>query len=241
MSKVDLTFLVVSVGALEQEYGWAITSAANATLTITYKRTLQLYFTPHSFQTSDRHHDAEVVQANTPISLAYIADAHEHRPQPLTTEKRFFLQIMRAQLQFLEQSKVKTSELLNFVSSSWEKACRIAEDARLLGVQYVTEPTILSDEILAIRSVFLLRQMKTKVQVLFEIGVRSGAGAKGIDVAVKPSATVVYGEELNGKKMGDLLAQEIGGKRKGKDADVRRWAQAVKELEERLVARGKKP
>jgi len=236
----NLKDVVVSVAALEQHYGWAITSAADSALTMTYQHTLQLYFSPHSFQPSDHHIDEAAAQVNAPISLAYIADVHEYHPQPLTTEKRFFLQIMRAQLQFLEQSKVTINELLTFVGGSWGKACCIADEARLLGVQYITEPTILSDEILAIKSVVLLRKMKTKVEFIFEVGVRSGAGAAGIDVVVTPSARVVYGEELNGKKMGDFLEQKIGGKRKGKEGDVRRWAQAVKELDERLVARGKK-
>jgi len=238
--RLNLKYAVVSVAALEQQYGWAITSAAGGTLTMTYQRTLQLYFSPHSFQSSNRQPDEAAAQVNAPISLAYIADAHEYHPQPLTTEKRFFLQIMRAQLQFLEQSTVKINELLAFVGGSWEKACHIAEQARALGVQYITEPTILSDEILAVKSVILLRKLKTKVEATFEVGVRSEAGAAGIDVIVTPSARVMYGEELKGKKMGDFLEQKIGGKRKGKEGDVRRWAQAVNELDERLVARGKK-
>lgn len=233
---------VVSVATLEQQYGWAITSAADGTLTMTYKRTLQLYFCPHSFQSSGYHVEGAPVQANAnaPISLAYIADAHEYHPHPLTTEKRFFLQIMRAQLQFLEQPKVKVNELLTFVSGGWEKACRIAEEARVLSGQYITGSTILSDESLAVKCVILLREMKTKVEVVFEVGVRSGAGAAGIDIAVQPTARLVYGEQLDAKKIGDFLEQRIGGKRKEKGADGGRWAQAVKELDERLVARGKK-
>lgn len=238
--RLNLNYAVVSVATLEQQYGWVITSAADGNLTMIYQHTLQLYFSPHSFQFSNRHPDEAAVQVNAPISLAYIADALEYHPQPLTTEKRFFLQIMRAQLQFLEQSTIQINELLAFVGSSWEKACRIVEEARILGVQYVIEPTILSDETLAVKSVILLQGMRTKVEATFKVGVRSEAGAAGIDVIVTPSARVVYGEELNDKKMGDFLEQKIGGKRKGKEGNLRRWAQAVKELEERLVARGKR-
>lgn len=238
--RTGLTSYPASVAALEQEHGWTITSAADAALTMTYNHTLQLYFSPHSFLASDTQADTAPDQANSSISLVYIADAHEHHPKPLTTEKRFFLQIMRAQLQFLEQSKTRVNELLAFVSSSWQKACRIAEEARVLGSQYITEPTILSDETLAIRSAILLRKMKTKVNVSFEVGVRTGAGAAGIDVSVKPSAAVVYGEALNEKKMGDFLEQKTGGKRKGKNVDGPRWGLAVRELEDRLIARGKK-
>lgn len=238
--RLNLKYAAASVSALEQQYGWAITSAADGNLTMTYQRTLQLYFSPHSFQSSNRHLDEAAVQVNASISLAYIADAHEYHPQPLTTEKRFFLQIMRAQLQFLEQSVTQINELLAFVGGSWQKACRIAEEVRILGIQYIIEPTILSDETLAVKSVILLQEMKTKVEATFEVGVRSEAGAAGIDVIVTPSAKVVYGEELNGKKLGDFLEQKIGGKRKGREGGLKQWVQAVKELEERLVARGKK-
>ena len=207
---------------------------------MTYKGTIQLFFAPHSFQTNYGQTEATLTQTNAPISLGYIADAHQYHPKPLTTEKRFFLQVLRAQLQFLEQSKVKVNELLTFVGSSWERACNIAEEARTLRVRYISEPTILSDEILAIRSIILLRDIRTKVAIDFEVSVRSVAGTIGIDVAVEPSARVVYGEELNAKKMSDFLSQKLGGKRKGKDSNIGRWAQIVRELEERLVARGKK-
>ena len=217
-----------------------ITSAADSALTMTYKSNLQLYFTPHCFQSDKLRLGTDIVQTNAPISLAYIADTRDDHPQPLTTEKRFFLQILRAQLQFLNQSKVKVTELLNFVSSGWEKACYVAEEIRILGTQNITEPTILSDEILAVRSLIILKEMQTKIGVALEVGVRTGAGASGIDIIVKPSADVVYGEELNVKKMVDFLEQKACGKRKEKDSHVGQWAQAVKDLEQRLVARGKK-
>lgn len=239
--RLNLTVRKASVADLEQEYGWTITSAAEATLTMTYKRTLQLFFTPQSFQSDCQQVEAAVLHSNAPISLAYVADAHEHHPQPLTTEKRFFLQILRAQLQFLDQPKVKVSELLSLVSSSWEKACSIAEEARLLGVLYITEPIILSDETLAIKSAVLLKQLKTKVDVTFKIGIQSRAEANGIDIVMKPSAKAVYGEELNAKKMGDFLEKKVDAKSNGRDRHDGQWAQAVKELEQRLVARGKRP
>ena len=207
---------------------------------MTYKGTIQLFFAPYSFQTNYSRTDAALTQTNAPISLGYIADAHQYHPKPLTTEKRFFLQVLRAQLQFLDQSKVKVSELLTVVGSSWERACNIAEEARALRIRYISEATILSDETLAVRSVIILREIRTKVAIDFAVSVRSVAGTMGIDVAVEPSARVVYGEELNAKKMNDFLNQKLGGKRKGKDGSIGRWAQMMRELEERLVARGEK-
>ena len=146
---------------------------------------------------------------------------------------------MRAQLQCLQQSQTKVKDLLAFVSSSWEIASTIAEQARVLGVSYITEPTITSDEIIAIRSFILLNAMRTKVEIVFEVKVRSGDGVASLNLGVKASAKVCYGEGLKEKAMGDFLDSKIAGKGKGvKGKGV--WAKAVKELEERLVARGKK-
>lgn len=199
---------------------------------MTYYRTLQLFFKPSSFQSKG---SSSPPTENSPISLTYIADAYEFRPQPLTTEKRFFLQIMRAQLQCLQQSQTSVRDLLAFVSSSWEIATAIVEEARILGVNYITEPTITSDEVMAIRSFILLRAMRTKVEVGFEVKVQSGEGVAALDVDVKANVKVCYGEGLKEKKMAEFLESQIkGAQQRGV------WVKAVMELEERLIARGKK-
>lgn len=223
---------------LERDHGWTIASAVDDTLTMTFRGALQLYFSPGVFRTNDAHEDV-ADSDNAPIRLTYIADSHEHHPQPLSTEKRFFLQFMRAQLQSLQQSHVLVKDLLHFISSSWQRACQVAEEARMLGVHFRTEPAILSDENMAINSSVLLRATKTKVNIAFEVGIRGGAGVTGLDVTVKPSARVVYGEPLNGKKMGDFLEQKLGARRDG-HGEGTRWVQVVGELEERLIARRRK-
>ena len=202
---------------------------------MTYDHTLQLFLNPSSFKSNE----SEATSQTSSISLAYIADAHEYHPQPLTTEKRFFLQIVRAQLQCLQQSQTKVKDLLAFISSSWKAASTVAEKARVLGVGYIAEPTIMSDEVMAIRASILLHTMKTKVEVVFEVKVRTGEDAAPLNVIVKSSAKVKYGESLNEKKMGEFLESKINGKNKGaKERGA--WAKAVRELEQRLLARGKK-
>ena len=235
-SFAEVSALQANVDSLEATHGWTITSAADATLTMTYDRTLQLFFTPSSFRTN-REDEKLVTSAseNAPISLTYIADAHPYHPLPLTTEKRFFLQIVRAQLQCLQQSQTTIKDLLTFVSSSWKTASGIAEEARILGVSYITEPTITSDEVMAVRSSVLLQAMRTKVEVGFEVKVRSGDGVAALATTIKASARVCYGEALKEKKMAEFLESKIKGV---KDRGV--WVKAVRELEERLIARGKK-
>lgn len=243
---------LANVDALEATHGWTITAVNELALTMTYNRTLQLFFTPKAFLPKGSK-SVTGAGENAPISLTYIADARENRPQPLTTEKRFFLQIIRAQLQCLQQSSTKTKDLLHFVAESWQSACAIADEARVLGISYITEATITSDEAMAIRSVILLTPMRTKVEVGFEVKVRSGAGSgedgvvDALTVGVQATAKVVYGESLKEKKMGEFLESKIKGSSSlttttNGEGERRRglWAEAVRELEERCLARGKK-
>ena len=206
---------------------------------MTYKRALQLYFTPRAFRSRDPHSNASGSH-NAPISLTYIADGHEYDPLSMSTEKRFFLQSTRAQLQFLQQSQVTVKHLCTFVSSSWDMACQVAEEAQILGARYITQTIILSDETLLVQSTLLLRTTSTKVNIAIEVSIRNGEGVADIDIRVKPSARVVYGEELNTKRMNDFLGQRLDLPKKGKNAEKGRWANVVGELERRLSARGKK-
>ena len=206
---------------------------------MTYKRALQLYFTPGAF-TSGSPQELSDGSQNASIGLTYIAEGHGYYPQPLSTEQRFFLQSMRAQLQFLQQSQVTVKGLLIYISTSWDTACQVAKESEILGVQYMAEPIILSDETMSIQSHVLLRAMKTKVNVAFEISICSGDGVATMEVAVKPSVKVVYGEGLNAKKMGEFLGQKLDLRKKGVHNESGQWAQAVEELEQRLVARGLK-
>ncbi|KAL8977566.1 MAG: hypothetical protein Q9177_006608, partial [Variospora cf. flavescens] len=155
-----------SVAALEEAYGWRIISATGSALAMTYKDTLQLYFAPCSFINPGS--SASVLAENSPVSLTYIADSHDLHPRPLTTEKRFFLQIIRAQLQCLQQSQVLTSDLLSFITRNWEAAVTIAEEVRALGTGYITEATIESDEVLAVKATVLLQATRTKLEVAFQ-------------------------------------------------------------------------
>ncbi|KAL6716387.1 hypothetical protein ACLMJK_005953 [Lecanora helva] len=234
-SFAEVSALQANVDKLESAYGWTITSAADGALTMTYDRTLQLFFMPSSFRPNNEDDSSSTTVENSPISLTYIADAEVYHPQPLTTEKRFFLQIMRAQLQCLQQSETTIKELLVFISTSWKTASSIVSEVHRLGVSYITEPTITSDEVMAVRSLILLQAMRTKVEVCLEVKVRCGDTVSALATNVKASAEVCYGETLKEKKMGEFLESKIKGAR-GKGV----WVKAMRELEERLIARGKK-
>ncbi|KAL8857923.1 MAG: hypothetical protein Q9178_005542 [Gyalolechia marmorata] len=167
----EVAALQESVTTLEDTYGWRIVSATGSALTMTYKDSLQLYFTPSSFLSSTSSSSSPPPTSNkenSPISLTYIADNHEYHPKPLSTEKRFFLQIIRAQLQCLHQPSTTTPDLLGFVSRNWDVALTIAEEVRSLSTQYMTTISILSDEVLNVEAVLLLGQIRTKLEVGFQ-------------------------------------------------------------------------
>ena len=218
--------LPAQVATLELTTGWAITTASASTLTLTYRQTLHLFFHPSSFLSPT------TTTAPSPIRLTYLPD-----PDPLPTQTRFFLQLIRAHLQSLHQPSTPVAALLRFVQNSWDEASRIAEEIRLLNLGFVTEVRIRSDEVLAVAAWVLLRGSRTKLEVRFEVEVGPGGG-DGLEVRVGAGARVVYGEGVQeGKmaKMGEFLRGRIAG---GGEEGGGGWARAVRELEGRVGRRG---
>ncbi|KAI9816066.1 MAG: hypothetical protein M1827_002058 [Pycnora praestabilis] len=239
-SASEVGTLKANVEALEKQCGWTIVSASGTNLTMTYRRQLQLYFDVATFLPNTSA-SMPANPENSPISLTYIADSHEFHPQPLTTEKRFFLQIMRAQLQCMRQANTKVKDLVTFVSASWSKACVVAENVRVLNLSHITTPVILSDETLAVKSIMLLPGLQTKVEISVELSASSTTSTTDTIVSIAPKAKVVYGEHFNESKMKDFLTNRIGKEVTGKveEREVA-WSKVVSELGAKLMARGKR-
>ena len=218
-----------SVEALEARYGWSITSASGTNVTMVYRNDIQLCFDLASFQLGDS--SSATKRENSPIRLTYIGDAYEHRSKPLATEKRFFLQMMRAHLQCVVQGQTRVKELLKFVTDGWEKACTVSNAFKSLETEFITEASIVSDENMMIQSMMLLSELETKVTVGFEIGAAICGGR--LDAHVTPIAKVVYGERYNEAKMSEFLTTTVGNRLHG-------WSDAVNELRKRLTAKGRK-
>ncbi|KAL1616460.1 hypothetical protein SLS54_008362 [Diplodia seriata] len=247
----EVKALKARVSALEKEHGWLITSASasaeSKTVTMTYRNDLQLFFHPDAFAP----HAAAAAAADPsssasspsgrPISLTYIGDA------PLSTTKRFFLQVLRATLHSLPQASTRAAHLLAHVARGWDACRAVAADARRLALAHAVDEAILSDERLAVSAAVLLPQVQSKVAVSFEIAVdtyNTNDGDEGRDLAqglrtrVNVRAQAVYGEAYKEAKMAAFLQQCVGeevrvGGRPG-------WGEAVGDLRERLVARGRK-
>jgi kinetochore protein Spc7/SPC105 len=230
---------VANVDALEKKYGWTISAVSGSTLTMTYQRDIQLIFDVLSFLPNDGSRPAMKLE-NSPIELSYIANCGDYHVQQLTASRNFVLLNLKALLGGLQQSATKVKDFLALISEAWNKANTIEEDIRLLSLHCPTEATISDSgghhENLLVKSTLLLPPRATKVEVAFNA--TFGSEGRLDTVSVEPEAKVVYGEQLDERKMSEFLAGKIAGNvlpgmRGG-------WGVAVRGLGERLTARGKK-
>ena len=236
MSLSILTLFAASVTALEKATKWSVTAATASSLTMTYRSTLQLYFNPAAFLSAtsttpavSRSPSKQAV-ANAPISLTYVADN-----EPLTTEKRFFLQLLRAQLHMIDQSCTSARSLLSFISNGWDTADAVAETVRKLQLEHPVEVKILSDENMRVEVSMLLAALQTKVALGFEVQAcvtEDGPDMK-LELGTATSGKIVYGEQFKEAGMGEFLEQRLGKAMDGAET-------AVRELKLRMEKRARK-
>jgi kinetochore protein Spc7/SPC105 len=235
----EVAELKTKVDALEAEHGWSVVSASSSpnTLTMSYLSDLELFLHPGSFGTSTES------QPNSPISLSYIGNEEKRtnpQPRPLTTTKRFFLQLLRAHLLSIPQCQVSILGVLRTISSTWKIALAVTEAMRLLSQSCVTNEVILSDERMAVDATLLLASLQTKVRIRFDIAAAAAAGeSEETSTTVKADVKVVYGEKYDQPKMSEFLTMWTGGK-VGSLEDVAKWVEGVEDLKVRLIKRGKK-
>lgn len=98
---------------------------------------------------------------------------------------------------------------------------------------------------MAVRTTVLLAALKTKVELMFNIHGQSTP--TGIEFTIKPEARVVYGEQFKVDKIIEFLQMKIGtvvdsehAYGDGERSNLMTWSDTVVELQERLLARGKK-
>lgn len=225
--------LIGKVDVLESEFGWAITGVSGSNVSITYRRDIELVFDASSFKPNGS--DAIPLQPlSSRIDLWYVAGNRELNPMPLTTEKDFFLQNIREYCRCLPQASTTVKELLDSVSTSWTKALEVANNIRSLNRNCPTEVSKTSDSSILVRSSLLLLPLATKVDLQFNV--HANSTPSGLDVSLKPQCTVVYGERFNEPKIAEFLESRSSGNYE----DRKSWADIVMELEERLLARGRK-
>lgn len=206
---------------------------------MTYRNDLQLFFDAAAF--ASQAITPAKTSPNAPISLTYIGDdaSIHRRPQALTTQARFFLQFMRAHLQCLAQFSTPLSTLLTFVSTGWDKTCVVARQVCSLDFSARTDCAIRSDEKLEVCANVVLPVVGTKMLVDFEVL----ATIENMEMLVKvlPRARVAYGEKYKEDRMTEFLRGRIERSVAGSWGEgAASWADAVKDLRNRLIAQGRK-
>ncbi|KKP02405.1 hypothetical protein THAR02_05471 [Trichoderma harzianum] len=225
-TSTEVNNLKARVEALEKQSGWAVTGISGSTLSMTYKREIELVLDIASFQPR---------QPNSPIDLWYIADSRTANPLPKTVEKEFLLQCVREHIRALSQSRTKLSHLLSVIGAAWDKSKWISREVKRINVTFPTKVTKTSDSSITITSSLLLAPLETRVEVAFNL--KGSSGPERVNVDVSTDAKVVYGEQFNVGKVGEFLGTRIG---KSVGAEGEQWSKVVIELYEKLIARGKK-
>jgi len=218
------------VESLEKEHGWAITGIVDTTVSLTYRREIELVLDMSSFQPG---------RPNTRIDLWYIADKHEYKPVPVTVEREFFLQCIRDQVRGLQQSSTKISRVLAMVRAAWDMGRGVADHVRMLNVVFPTTVSKTSDSEIEVRSSLLLVPLQSKVEVV--LALRHKVAETGdVEVEIVPKAQVVYGESFKTDKVAEFLSSKTGTRVKGWEEKGESWLDVVSELHGRLIVRGRK-
>lgn len=203
---------------------------------MTYRKEIELVFDAASFQTTD---SPATEHPNSRIDLWYIAANRELDPLPLTAEKDFLLQNIRDHIRGLPQSRTHVKDLLRAVSVAWNKANAVQDDIQFLNISCPTTVVKTSDNSILVKSMLLIGPLTTKVEISFHLTCQSGDA--GIDVEISPTAFVVYGERFNEPKMREFLLNRCGDEVEERDYRTKvSWGDAVAELGDKLLARGRK-
>ncbi|OAA57375.1 chromosome segregation protein [Niveomyces insectorum RCEF 264] len=260
-SHQEISSLKAQVDLLEKKSGWSVTGAQGTTLSLAYRREIELVFDVASFRAG---------QANTQIDLWYLGprtqDARSRADDLHAGDlagPEFFLPCIRDHVRSLRQAETHPAHLLKVVRASWDTARQAANQIRHFNLTFPTTTTKTSDTSLAVTVSVLLVPLQTKVEVTLHLrslgctvparaGSTTGTAAR-LRIAVAAEARVVYGEPFNASKMGEFLSTRIGGrvaprrhkavyagKAAAADRPVEFWVDAVEELRGKLLARGRK-
>ncbi|KAA8569843.1 hypothetical protein MFRU_005g00020 [Monilinia fructicola] len=236
-SSSEISTLKTKVEAIEKKHGWTITGVSGTTISMTYRKEIELVFDAAAFKSNASSNTTK--PANSRIDLWYIAANREYKPKPLNSEKEFLLQCIRDHVRGLPQSETEIKTLLNSVSVAWNKAAKVVEDIHLLNIICPTVVTKTSDNSILVKSMLLIAPLTTKVELAFNL--ISHSTEDGFDVEISPVAKVVYGERFNEPKMREFLLNRLGNYVKEKvDENNVSWGAAVAELGDKLLARGRK-
>ncbi|KAJ8114341.1 hypothetical protein ONZ43_g4926 [Nemania bipapillata] len=228
----EINSLKAKVDELERRHGWAITGVVGTSISMTYQREIELVFDVSSFGRDKA--------SSSRIDLWYVAANRDRNPLPTSPEKEFFVQCIRDQVRGMAQARTKIRDMLSVVSGAWKKANHVAASVRLLDCTFPTKVVRTSDSSIAVRSTLLLVPLETKVEVTLTLHAQHTPG--GLQILIAPQAQVIYGEHFKIDKVIEYLTTRIGTSvvTKEERSDTESWSDVVVELQERLLARGRK-
>lgn len=260
-SSTDVLLFKTKVDRIEEQTGWRLITAEEeveepnefgAALTMTYKNELRLFMYPQVYQGSPSatrrrsgRKSASTSGPSAPISLSFapITDEEGESPAPeLSTEKRFFLQLIRSQLHafsMMPKGSISPKFLLSTVSQGWDLAGRISQELRLLNMVGITSASILGDEKLGVK-VMLILPKRGRVDIEFAVSVTTLSDGD-IVASTNVTASAVYGAATNSltgsktKKVQQALSKEIESRHLGDGA----WVNAVHGFEAWIAAQQK--
>ncbi|KAK3330167.1 hypothetical protein B0H66DRAFT_542936 [Apodospora peruviana] len=245
-SSTEISALKSKVDELERQHGWTITGISGTTISMSYKREIELVYDVTSFQQHAMTTKA-TDESSSMIDLWYIGGQREQNLVPSTPDMEFFLQRIRDHVRGLPRSITPVKQLLSIVAKSWDKVGKVAEQIRFLGLTFPTTIVKTSDASICVELSLLLVPLKTRVQVVLGLHGEFCNGDDAMEVAVEPDVRVLYGESFNVAKMREFLVTRLAeqdvledghGGEGSKGAQA--WSNVLLELHRRLLARGAK-
>ncbi|POS86671.1 hypothetical protein EPUL_001105 [Erysiphe pulchra] len=237
------------VEKIEEMYGWTITGISSSKISMIYQKEIRLEFNILFFAENMR---AKRKLVDPQIDIDYVGSTQKSNRLSLITKTKFFIPCIR---KYMQQEAIRMQcdirSLLEIVSKSWKKAARIAQEVHLLTLSCPTEISELAETSMAIRSTLLIGPLMTKVALHFYLSAKifhttttndnddddnKMETNQEFDFIIKTKASVIYGERFNEHKMAEFLINRCGSNTTNSSS----WGDAVEELGEKLLARGRK-
>ncbi|KHJ35424.1 putative chromosome segregation protein [Erysiphe necator] len=232
------------VEVIEELFGWAITAISGSRISMTLLKEIRLVFNILFFSEKRQSKDDPT---DIQIDLKYVGSTQKSNPLFIMTSAKFFVPCIQKYVrQEVMKKKCNLRGLLEFISKSWRKAAKIAQDIHLLALSCPTQVSEITETSMAIESSLLIGPLATKVVLTFYLSSKicnndhNNVGKnQEVDFIIKTKANVVYGQRFNELKMAEFLLNRCGYDTVSTTKSLS-WGEAVSELGEKLLARGRK-
>ena len=231
------------VTSLQTQTGWTITSASNTDgIVMLYKNELEVKFTSSSFL--QKNGVAPLEQENQkPIAIRVMDCPVGQATKSSEATKAVFLDTMLKRFEMSDTSKISVRTFLYALAKGWDLALSTCAEIANAELTYPLAASASSDRTsIEVSASMLVQQLTTNLNITFTISPTLSENFEW-DVTTLIRAKVLYGEKLDEAKMGDFLKEKTDGcimDMDDKEGTTCFWGNALRDLEGRLVARGRK-